>query len=142
MDDRNAVGADDFFERQTHGFGQGGAVAGERFIIVANEVREDFGVGLRGESVAFGQQPNLELLMIFDDAVVDEGEFAGLIEVRMGVGVGWADHGVAQRVWPDARDAVGGIFFSRPGEFVDAAGLLAKFEFTLVLTDNQTPAES
>ena len=61
-------------------------------------MREDFGVGLgRKFAVAVADQLILQRLVIFDDAIVDERQFAGRIEMRMGVLVGRLCRG-----WPSA----------------------------------------
>ena len=51
-------------------------------------MREHFGVGVGLELVSGREQLLLERVVIFDDAVVDDGDFAGLIEMRMGILVG------------------------------------------------------
>ena len=48
-------------------------------------MREHLGVGVGFELVAGGEQLLFERVVIFDDAVVDDGDFAGLIELRMGI---------------------------------------------------------
>ena len=145
VNDGDAVGADHVFEGAAHGFGQCRAilcacgrpdrVSGchvlKFLVIIADEVGEDFGVGLRDEFVAFGEQAFFELLMVFDDAVVDERDFAGLIEVRMRVLVGRQAVGRPAGV-ADAGRALGGLLAQERGQIVDAAGLLAKLELAVV----------
>jgi len=46
-------------------------------------MREHFGVRVGFESVAGGEKFFLERVIIFDDAVVDDGDFFGLIKMRM-----------------------------------------------------------
>ena len=46
-------------------------------------MRQHFGVGVGTERVAGLEQLLFESVVIFDDAVVDDGDSAGLIEVRM-----------------------------------------------------------
>ena len=128
VDDGDAVGADNFFEGVADGFGE---VAVGLFIMVADEVGEDFGVGLGGELVALGDEAVFEELMVFDDAVVDEGELAGLVEVRMGVGVGGRAMGGPAGV-ADANGAGDGLFAEEAGEFIDAAGFFAEFKLAVV----------
>src|SRR5437660_495644 len=53
--------------------------------LVANKMREDFGVRLGQEFVAATSQVLSQRSMVFDDAVVDESELARL--VQMGVGI-------------------------------------------------------
>ena len=60
------------------------------------------------KGVALGDELLLEAVVIFDDAVVDDGDFAGLVEVRMGIFVrGRAVRGPARVA--DAEDAGGGF---------------------------------
>jgi len=54
----------------------------------ADQMREHFGVGVGFELVSSAEQPLLERVVIFDDAVVDDGDFAGGVKMRMAVGVG------------------------------------------------------
>ena len=54
-------------------------------VIIANQMREHLGVGVGFEFVAGGEQFLFERVVIFDDAIVNDGDFAGLIEVRMGI---------------------------------------------------------
>ena len=53
--------------------------------ILFDQVRDDFGVGLGLEDVAFALQLFFERQEVFDDAVVDDDDVAGAIAVRMGV---------------------------------------------------------
>ena len=48
-------------------------------------MRENFGVGIGFESVAGAEQFLFERVVVFDDAVVDDGDFAGLVKMRMGI---------------------------------------------------------
>ena len=48
-------------------------------------MREHLGVGAGAEFVSGLEQLFLERVVIFNDAVVDDGDFAGLIEMRMGI---------------------------------------------------------
>ena len=56
--------------------------------MLADEVGEDLGIGVGEEVVAGGEELGFEVGVVFDGAVVDEGEETGLVEVRVGVGVG------------------------------------------------------
>jgi hypothetical protein len=66
-----------------HGFEQ---VAG---IQVVDQVRDDFGVGLAFEDVARGLEFGAQLIVVLDDAIVDQGNARFVVaqarEVRMGV---------------------------------------------------------
>ena len=95
-------------------------------------MRQHLGVGAGFEFVAGGEQFLFERVVIFDDAVVDDGDPAGLVEVRMGIDVrrravrgpaGVADAEIA-------RDRFG---FQQAGEaFVDFALFLADEQFVAV----------
>lgn len=61
--------------------GPGGDLGGQ-------QVRDDLGVGLGGEPDAGVLQLGAEPGEVLDDAVVDDGDPAGLVEVRVGVTVG------------------------------------------------------
>ncbi len=85
------VGVDDGDgERAAHrpehapgGLGQVDAgVVGEMLL---DQVGHDLGVGGGGEGVALGLQVGLELEVVLDDPVVDEGEAAGAVDVGVGV---------------------------------------------------------
>ena len=78
--------------------------------------------------MALGEETLLEELVVFDDSVVDERDLAGLVEVRMGIGIRrWAVCGPAGMA--DADRTAGGLFGQDAGEIVDTAGFLAEFEF-------------
>ena len=67
-------------------------------------MRQHFGVGFGSEIVtAFALELFAERRVIFDHAVVDEGEFAALVEMRMRIFVGHFSMGSPARV----ADAVG-----------------------------------
>ena len=55
---------------------------------LGDEVRQHFGVGLGVEDVALGEQVVLQLLIVLDDAVVDDGErtVVGFVGVRVAFG--------------------------------------------------------
>ena len=100
-------------------------------VILADEVGEDLGVSLRDEFVAFGEEPFFELLMVFDHAVVDERDFAGLVEMRVRVLVG--RRAVSRPAgMADAGRARGGLLAQERSQIVDAASLLPKFELAVV----------
>src|ERR1044071_1322465 len=52
-------------------------------VILANQVREDFGVGAGMKGVPGFHEPLFETVVIFNDAVVNDGDLAGLIQMRM-----------------------------------------------------------
>ena len=55
------------------------------FVIIADQMRQHLGVGVGFEFVSGVEQFLFERVVIFDDAVVDDGDSAGLIQVRMGI---------------------------------------------------------
>ena len=57
-------------------------------VAVADQVGEHFGVGLGVEMMALALEPGAEGAVVFDDAVVDERDVAGLVEMRVGVDLG------------------------------------------------------
>jgi hypothetical protein len=70
-------------------------------VVRLDEVREHFGVGLAAEDVAFAEQLRAQRRVVLDDAVVDDGDPAAAVHVRVRVGVGGAAVGRPARV-PDA----------------------------------------
>ncbi len=129
----DAVGADDLFERGAHGFEQTRFVVRAARLVVnlADEVGEDFGVGLGGKRVPGLDQRGAEHLVVFDDPVVDQGEAARLVEVRVGVFIdGPAVRGPARVA--DADAARRGLFLEQIGEGLDASGAFAALELAAV----------
>ena len=102
------------------------------FGIFFDEVRDDFGVRLGDEFVAFGNELALQLEIIFDDAVVDDYDFAGAVAVRMRVFFSGAavrgPAGVADAVDAIERRDANGFF-----EILQLAGGAADFEFAVGL---------
>ena len=52
-----------------------------------DQVREHFGIGLALEDVARCDQLRTQRRVVFDDAVVHDGDASGAVHVRMGVSV-------------------------------------------------------
>jgi hypothetical protein len=109
-------------------------------VALLDQVGDRLGVGLGGERVAACLEPVAELAEVLDDPVVDHGDRAGAVLMRMGVqvvrpavgrppGVGQADRGV------------GGPVHERGLEVGELAGLLLDEEIAL-LVDRAIPAES
>ena len=95
-------------------------------------MREHLGVGFRGEVVrALPQKRLLDLLVILDHAVVDEREFAALVEMRMGILIGRLavrrPAGVA-----DAVSARRGRFGHQLGKPGDAAGTFPRLDMVAI----------
>ena len=120
----------------------GGAPSGHRgamtllavpfLVIIADQMRQHFGVGAGFEFVAGLEQFLLERVVIFDDAVVDDGDFAGLVEVRMGIFVGRRAVRGPARV-ADAEVAGDRFGFQQAREaLVDFALFLAHEQFAAV----------
>src|ERR1035437_6399367 len=83
------ISADDFAERVADGLGERVAVraifSAPFFVAIADEVREDFGVGVGFEFVSGLEQLLFERVVIFNDTVVDDGDPAGLVEMRVAI---------------------------------------------------------
>ena len=89
-------------------------------------MREHFGVGVGFELVPGAEQFLFERVVIFNDAVVDDGDFAGRIKVRMAIFVGRNAVRGPARVG-DAEAAGGGFGFQNAGEaLVNPALFLAE----------------
>ena len=56
--------------------------------MLADQMRQHLGIGIRFEGMAGFEQSVLEPLVVLDHSVVDQGDLAGLIQVRVGVFVG------------------------------------------------------
>ena len=80
-------------------------------------MREHFGVSVGFELVPGTNQFLLERVVIFNDAVVDDGDFAGRVEVRMAIGVRRNAVRGPARV-RDAEVAGGGFGFQDAGDAV------------------------
>ena len=104
------------FVGRENAHGVGSASAGERLAggienrapvvahRLADEMGNDFGVGFRLEGATGGDQSGFEFLVVFDDAVVDDGDTSGPVEVRVGVALG----GFAMGGPAGVADATGG----------------------------------
>jgi len=78
-DDDQAERAAQFVDRQPHGLGQIALVK------TRDQMRDDFGVGLRAELDPFGVEQLAQRLVVLDDAVVDDGDLAAGVQVRVRV---------------------------------------------------------
>ena len=83
-------------------------------IVVADQMGQDFGVRGGTEGVAGFEELFLEAVVILDDAVVDDGDFAGLVQVRVGIFVGGRAVGGPAGV-ADAELAGGGLVLEADG---------------------------
>src|SRR5215472_489800 len=70
--------------------------------IFLNQVRDDLGIGVGGELVAFLRELLLQAEVVLDDAVVDNDDLAGAVAMRMGVFLG----GTAVRRPASVSDAI------------------------------------
>ncbi len=70
--------------------GKGGAdrVGQVAVVVLFDQVRDDLGVGLRGEDVAFFSQLGAKLRVVLDDAVEDDVDRVRAVAVWMGVLLG------------------------------------------------------
>ena len=108
-----------------------GGLAAEGVEVFADEMGEDFGVGLRFEGVAFLHELVLEDVVVLDDAVVADEKFAALVGVRMGVFIGDAAVGGPAGV-RDADGACGRGLLDEFGEVRDASDAFADLDFPAV----------
>ena len=69
-----------------HRAGDGGEERVGGLAVLGDEVRDDLGIGVRGELIARALQALADRLVVLDDAVVDDGDIAG--HVRMGIALG------------------------------------------------------
>ena len=130
---RDAVGADDLFERRAGGLQEPrlGVLAARLVVDLPDEMGQDFGVRLGAELVPGLQQLGPENLIVFDDPVVDQRQPPGLVEMRVRVLVrGTAVRGPASVGNADLPG--GGMLFEQVGEHLDAPGALADFELAAV----------
>ena len=90
MHDADGVRATNLTQREPDGLDEIAVV------LRLDEVREDLGVGVGGEPMPAAAS-RLDLGVVLDDPVVDEGQLAGAVDVRVGVRV------VRRaRAWPSA----------------------------------------
>ena len=134
MHHRDAVGA---LEEGERGPDRGLEVAP---VVLRHEMGYDLGVGLAREGDALSAQHLAEGAVVLDDAVVDHGDLAGGVEVRMRVGLGDAamrrptrvpyapgarhvlGHGLTERL--DLADAAHAVYRA-PVAHRDAGGIVA-----------------
>ena len=88
---------------------------------------DDFGVGLREELVALGDEGRLELQVVFDDAVVHDDECSGAVAVWVGVLFGGAAVGGPAGM-ADAVGAFDGVSLENGGEVGELAGSAAELQ--------------
>ena len=121
-----AVGGDDGDGIRSAQAGGGVAHGTQQVVMLAvvavDEVGDGFGVGVGGEGVARRAQFVADFLVVFDDAVVDDGD-SGAAHVR--VGVGFARHAVCRPTGVGdaavAVDVFGPGFANEARHFADGA---------------------
>ena len=100
-------------------------------VMVGDQITKDLGVGLRLERIALGQQERLDLRVVFDDSVVNQGELTVAADMRVGIAVGDATMSCPARV-ADARRTVelmpGGLLY----QIVDASHLFGDVELAVL----------
>src|ERR1017187_999473 len=85
------------------------------FVIIADQMREHFGVGVGFEFVAGLEQFLFERVVILNDTIVDDGNPAGLVELGMGIFVRGRTVRGPTRV-ADAEISLDRFGFQKPGE--------------------------
>src|SRR5690606_9546937 len=104
-------------------FGQGGTEGAEQvlllFVVVRQQVGDHFGVGVGGEDVAEVDQLFAQDAVVFDDAVMHDGQALG--DMRVGIALGGLAVGGPAGVG-DAQVADGGGKFEGFFQFGDLAG--------------------
>src|SRR5690606_2109410 len=114
-------------------FGQGGAEGAEQVlflaVVISQQVGDYFGVGFRGEVIAQLLELLTQLVVVFDDAVVDYGQPLG----HMGVGVVFGRFAVGGPAGVgDAQVAVDGFLFQGVFQFDDLAHGAGTFDAVAV----------
>ena len=100
---------------------------------LVDQVGDDLGVGFAGEAVAGAAQFPAQLFVVFDDAVVDEGDAAA---GAVGMGVGSGDSAVGRPAGVgDAEIAGGAAFFRRRGQLGDLAHCFDRGDTSLRFID-------
>ena len=122
VDDRDGISAFQILDRPPGGGQQVPAFS----IVMMYQMADDLGIGLRFEHVAERAQAFALLLVVFDDAVVHQRQFAGA-DVRMRIEFGDAAVGGPARV-PDADLTCQGFGLRRRFHFGHAAGTTHAFD--------------
>ena len=125
-DHRHGIRAVGLTQSPGKGFKQRGVV----LAAFRDEMGQDFRIGFGFEDIALGEQGFLQLLKVFDDAVVDDGEFVVAADMRMGIAFG----GHAMRGPARMPDAVHGDSVGIVGEL-----FFQSRQFALSLDDLELP---
>ena len=97
----------------------------------ADEMGEHLAVGLRKENVALLGEAVFVFEIVLDDAVVYQRQFAGCVEMRVRVGIGWFSVGGPAGM-ADAGGAVDGPAVDEVREVVDAPRAFAHLDVIAV----------
>ncbi len=136
--DREAIGALEPAECRLHSPQTGidfrgiTAALSQLVELLRQHVGDRLGVGLRAEDVSLRLQLAAERIVILDDAVVSEHNFALSPLVRMGVGIGRASVCRPAGV-TDAQCAMDWLRFDERGEIAHASGPFADVEVFLIM---------
>ena len=94
----------------------------------ADQMRQHFGVGLGAEMMfTFLEQGILDLCIIFNHSIVDEGELAAFVEMRVRILIGWLAVSSPTRV-TDSIAASGRVIRHQFGKPRDAPRALASLD--------------
>ena len=96
--------------------------------MLADQVGQNLGIGGGLELVAGSEQTRLQPFVVFDDAVVDDGDSTGLIEVRMRIDVGRGTMSGPAGMADAGMAGGGGLKQKRRDSFVDAPLFFADLE--------------
>ncbi len=139
-DDLVRVGARDHGQREDAGdFLHGGAhgLFQIAFEVLLDQVRDDFGIGLGLEDVAFLLQLLLEREIVFDDAVVHHDDIALAIAVRVRILFGGTPVGCPARV-ADAEGAIDRVHADGLFQIAQLALGAADCQLIIVAIDRET----
>src|SRR5208283_3878394 len=84
-DDRNREHAGQELHCLAYGFFQRDSLSVVAFQVFLDQVRDDLGVGLGGEAMAFLDQLLLEADIVLHDTVVDDNDLSGAVAMRVRV---------------------------------------------------------
>ena len=86
----DAISADDFAQRVANRLGQPLRARAGRLglVMFADQMRQNFRVRRGNKHMPLGGKGAFEAVAVLDDAVMDDGDFPGLVQVRMRVFVG------------------------------------------------------
>ncbi len=122
VDDRDRVGADEPGDARAHGVEKRAFPVQLRM----HEVRDDLGVGVRGEYIALCTKRRADFVVVFDDAVVHDRHAAG----DVGMGILLRRHAVRRPARVRDTDLAGeALRLREPFQVGDAAGRAHTLQF-------------